>query len=48
MLSDGGKANMSKKSANKDGSLGERNIGPAISRRLHKVFTDDDPSSTDI
>ncbi|KAL8854410.1 MAG: hypothetical protein Q9221_000897 [Calogaya cf. arnoldii] len=37
-----------KKSANKDGSLGERNIGPAISRRLHKVFTDADPSSTDI
>ncbi|KAL8769470.1 MAG: hypothetical protein Q9209_004531 [Squamulea sp. 1 TL-2023] len=37
-----------KKSANKDGSIGERNIGPAISRRLHKVFTDADPSSTDI
>ncbi|KAL8669451.1 MAG: hypothetical protein Q9168_005957 [Polycauliona sp. 1 TL-2023] len=37
-----------KKSANKDGSLGERNIGPAISRRLHKVFTEADPSSTEI
>ncbi|KAL8681623.1 MAG: hypothetical protein Q9186_002292 [Xanthomendoza sp. 1 TL-2023] len=37
-----------KKSANKDGALGERNIGPAISRRLHKVFTEVDPSSTDI
>ncbi|KAI4205667.1 MAG: hypothetical protein LQ350_000164 [Teloschistes chrysophthalmus] len=37
-----------KKAANKDGSLADRNIGPAISRRLHKVFTDLDPSSTDI
>ncbi|KAL8924059.1 MAG: hypothetical protein Q9172_002858 [Xanthocarpia lactea] len=42
------KLTMPKKSANKDGSLGERNIGPAISRRLHKVLTDADPSSTDI
>ena len=42
------KLTMSKKSANKDGSMGERNIGPAISRRLHKVLTDADPSSTDI
>ncbi|KAL8772884.1 MAG: hypothetical protein Q9194_004483 [Teloschistes cf. exilis] len=37
-----------KKAANKDGSLADRNIGPAISRRLHKVFTDLDPSTTDI
>ncbi|KAL9585473.1 MAG: hypothetical protein Q9212_001506 [Teloschistes hypoglaucus] len=37
-----------KKAANKDGSLADRNIGPAISRRLHKVFTALDPTSTDI
>ncbi|KAL8950881.1 MAG: hypothetical protein Q9222_003115 [Ikaeria aurantiellina] len=39
---------MVQKSANKDGSLADRSIGPAISRRLHKVFTDLDPTSTDI
>ncbi|KAL9003871.1 MAG: hypothetical protein Q9188_003276 [Gyalolechia gomerana] len=37
-----------KKSANRDGSMADRNIGQAISRRLYKVFTDLDPSSTDI
>ncbi|KAI4142425.1 MAG: hypothetical protein L6R39_004941 [Caloplaca ligustica] len=37
-----------KKSANRDGSVADRNIGPAISRRLYKVFTDRDPSSTDV
>ncbi|KAL8707620.1 MAG: hypothetical protein Q9220_007358 [cf. Caloplaca sp. 1 TL-2023] len=37
-----------KKSANKDGSLADRSIGPAISRRLHKVFMDYDPTSTDV
>ncbi|KAL8872426.1 MAG: hypothetical protein Q9174_001946 [Haloplaca sp. 1 TL-2023] len=32
----------------KDGSMSDRNIGPAISRRLHRVFTELDPSATDI
>ncbi|CAI7674979.1 unnamed protein product [Penicillium palitans] len=37
-----------KKSANKNGSLTNARIGPAASRRLYKVFTGLDPSSTDI
>ncbi|KAL8940077.1 MAG: hypothetical protein Q9216_003016 [Gyalolechia sp. 2 TL-2023] len=37
-----------KKSANRDGSVTDTNIGQAISRRLYKVFTDLDPSTTDI
>ncbi|KAJ9386879.1 hypothetical protein DTO063F5_3537 [Paecilomyces variotii] len=37
-----------KKSANKNGALTETRIGPAVSRRLYKVFMGRDPSSTDI
>ncbi|KAJ5457859.1 hypothetical protein N7475_009247 [Penicillium sp. IBT 31633x] len=37
-----------KKSANKNGSLTNARIGPAASKRLYKVFTGLDPSSTDI
>ncbi|KAL6719417.1 hypothetical protein ACLMJK_003657 [Lecanora helva] len=36
------------KSANRNGALTDRKIGPAISRRLYKVFMELDPSSTDI
>ncbi|KAJ5246632.1 hypothetical protein N7468_001615 [Penicillium chermesinum] len=36
------------KSANKNGALTEARIGPAASKRLYKVFTGLDPSSTDI
>ncbi|KAJ5782445.1 hypothetical protein N7457_004219 [Penicillium paradoxum] len=36
------------KSANKNGALTSARIGPAASRRLYKVFTGLDPSSTDI
>ncbi|KAL1863418.1 hypothetical protein Plec18170_000253 [Paecilomyces lecythidis] len=37
-----------KKSANKNGALTESRIGPAVSRRLYKVFMGRDPASTDI
>ncbi|KAL2011050.1 hypothetical protein VTN00DRAFT_3768 [Thermoascus crustaceus] len=37
-----------KKSANRNGALTESRIGPAVSRRLYKVFMGLDPSSTDI
>ncbi|KXG47345.1 uncharacterized protein PGRI_012150 [Penicillium griseofulvum] len=37
-----------KKCANKNGSLTNARIGPAASKRLYKVFTGLDPSSTDI
>ncbi|PYH73055.1 uncharacterized protein BO88DRAFT_382161 [Aspergillus vadensis CBS 113365] len=37
-----------KKSANKNGALTESRIGPAVSRRLYKVFMGMDPTSTDI
>lgn len=37
-----------RKSANKNGTLTEARIGPAVSRRLYKVFMGLDPSSTDI
>jgi crossover junction endonuclease EME1 len=37
-----------RKSANKDGAVTDRNIGQAISRRLHKVFTGRDHTSTDV
>ncbi|KAI9928140.1 hypothetical protein ASPWEDRAFT_50588 [Aspergillus wentii DTO 134E9] len=37
-----------KKSANKTGGVTESRIGPAASKRLYKVFTGLDPSSTDI
>ena len=36
------------KSANKNGALTDARIGPAASRRLYKVFTGLDPTSTDI
>jgi crossover junction endonuclease EME1 len=37
-----------RKSANKDGAASDRCIGQAISRRLHKVFTGRDESTTDV
>ncbi|PHH59518.1 hypothetical protein CDD81_3133 [Ophiocordyceps australis] len=37
-----------KKSVNRDGQLSDRTIGQATSRRLHKVFTGRDESSTDV
>jgi len=37
-----------RKGANKDGELSDRTIGQAISRRIHKVFTGRDESSTDV
>ena len=37
-----------RKSANKDGAFTDRTIGQAISRRIHKVFTGRDETSTDI
>ena len=37
-----------KKSANRNGALTDRRIGPAISRRLYKVFTELDAASTDV
>lgn len=36
------------KSANKNGAFTESRIGPALSKRLYKVFMDTDPASTDI
>ncbi|KAI0517393.1 ERCC4 domain-containing protein [Xylaria bambusicola] len=37
-----------RKSANKDGALTDRLVGPAVSKRLHKIFLGRDPTSTDI
>ncbi len=37
-----------KKMANRNGALTDRKIGPAISRRLYKVFTELDATSTDV
>ncbi|KAL1959122.1 hypothetical protein VTO42DRAFT_2909 [Malbranchea cinnamomea] len=37
-----------KKCTNKSGALSEARIGPAVSRRLYKVFTGLDPTSTDV
>ncbi|WEW56902.1 hypothetical protein PRK78_002359 [Emydomyces testavorans] len=37
-----------KKCANKSGALAEARIGPAVSKRLHRIFTSLDPASTDI
>jgi crossover junction endonuclease EME1 len=37
-----------RKSANKDGVFSDRTIGQAVSRRLHKVFTGRDETSTDV
>ncbi|CAK7234285.1 hypothetical protein SCUCBS95973_008883 [Sporothrix curviconia] len=36
------------KSRNRNGALSDRTIGPALSRRLHKVFLGRDPTSTDV
>ncbi|KAF4998193.1 hypothetical protein FDECE_11870 [Fusarium decemcellulare] len=37
-----------RKSANKDGAFSDRTIGQAVSRRMHKVFTGRDETSTDV
>ncbi|KAF3385279.1 hypothetical protein F1880_002489 [Penicillium rolfsii] len=37
-----------KKSANRNGALSDARIGPAASKRLYKVFTGLDPTSTDV
>ncbi|KAG5934096.1 hypothetical protein E4U59_006424 [Claviceps monticola] len=37
-----------KKVANKDGALTDRNVGQAVSRRVHRVFTSTDDNSTDV
>ncbi|PGH09761.1 crossover junction endonuclease EME1 [Blastomyces parvus] len=37
-----------KKCANRNGALTDARVGPAISKRLHKVFTGLNPASTDI
>jgi crossover junction endonuclease EME1 len=37
-----------RKSANKDGRLTDQRIGQAVSKRLYKIFTCRDPTSTDI
>ncbi|KAM5343216.1 hypothetical protein ACJ41O_014182 [Fusarium nematophilum] len=37
-----------RKSANKDGTFSDRTIGQAVSRRIHKVFTGRDETSTDV
>ncbi|KAI1821200.1 ERCC4 domain-containing protein [Xylaria intraflava] len=34
--------------ANKDGSLTDRTIGPALSKRVYKIFMGRDPTSTDV
>ncbi|CAM1510614.1 Fc.00g009490.m01.CDS01 [Cosmosporella sp. VM-42] len=37
-----------RKSANKDGAFSDRTVGQAVSRRMHKVFTGRDDTSTDV
>lgn len=37
-----------RKSANKDGAVSDRNVGQAVSRRMHKVFTGRDDGSTNV
>ena len=37
-----------RRSANKDGAYTDRTVGPSISRRLYKIFTGMDETSTDI
>ena len=37
-----------RKSANRDGAFTDRAVGPAVSKRMHKVFTGRDPTSTDV
>ena len=36
------------KTVNRDGVLSDKTVGQAVSRRLHKVFTGRDASSTDV
>ena len=36
------------KSANKDGAISDRRVGPAASRRLYEIFMGTDPTSTDV
>ncbi|KAI1337633.1 ERCC4 domain-containing protein [Xylariaceae sp. FL0016] len=37
-----------RKSANKDGAFTDRLVGPAVSRRLYKIFTGRDPQSMEV
>ncbi len=37
-----------RKSANRDGAFTDRAVGPAVSKRIYKVFTGTDPLSTDV
>ncbi|KAH0541315.1 hypothetical protein FGG08_004239 [Glutinoglossum americanum] len=37
-----------KKTANKDGAFTNNNIGPAISKRVYKIFTGTDPASNEV
>ncbi|KAI1198569.1 ERCC4 domain-containing protein [Nemania serpens] len=37
-----------RKSANKDGAITDRTIGQAISKRVHKIFLGQDPTSADV
>ncbi|KAK0634619.1 ERCC4 domain-containing protein [Bombardia bombarda] len=37
-----------RKSANKDGAVSDRAVGQAVSRRIHKIFTGRDETSTDV
>ena len=43
-----GRLDAVRKSANREGVSSDRNIGQAISKRMHKIFTGRDPMSTDI
>lgn len=49
-LEDGGPGRLDavRKTVNKDGALSDRTVGQAVSRRMHKVFTGRDESSTDV
>ncbi|KAK3683737.1 ERCC4 domain-containing protein [Podospora appendiculata] len=37
-----------RKGANKDGAVSDRAVGQAVSRRIHKIFTGKDETSTDV
>ena len=36
------------KAANRNGAVTDRRVGPAISKRMYKVFMEADPASTDV
>ena len=36
------------KSANRNGAVTDRKVGPAISRRLYRVFMETDPGAMDV